>query len=130
MPVQPPQKGLFPVEEEAVVSELHHPEAHLLLLHVHNSADFQQGHPAGVEDGVLRVPGLDAVALNGDDAVGGEGLANQHPFPLQQLHQQQAPVGVMEGGADFQRGQGRRGNKQANKMMYSISKHTSWEVVL
>ena len=61
---------------------------------------------------MLRVPGLDAVALNGDDAVGGEGLANQHPFPLQQLHQQQAPVGVMEGGADFQRGQGRRGNKQ------------------
>ena len=61
---------------------------------------------------MFRVPGLDAGALDGDDAVGGEGLANQHPFSLQQLHQQQAPVGVVEGGADFQGGQGWRGDKQ------------------
>ena len=102
--VQPPQEGAPAVQVKAVGLEFHHPEAHLLLPHVHDLADFQQGHPAGIEHRVLRIPRPDSGALDGDDAVGGEGLAHQTPFAPQQLHQQQTALGVVELGTDFQGG--------------------------
>ena len=54
---------------------------------------------------MFGVPGLDPGALDGDDAVGGKGLAQKLPFPLVQLHQQKASMGIVEGGTDFQGGQ-------------------------
>ena len=112
VPVQPSQEGAPAVQVEAVGLEFHHPEAHLLLPHVHDLADFQQGHPAGIEHRVLRIPRPDSRALDGDDAVGGEGLAHQTPFAPQQLHQQQTALGVVELGTDFQGSQGGSGDEQ------------------
>ena len=112
MSVQPPQEGAPAVQVKAVGLEFHHPEANLLLPHVHDLADFQQGHPAGIEHRVLRIPRPDSGALDGDDAVGGEGLAHQTPLAPQQLHQQQTALGVVKLGTDFQGGQGGSGDEQ------------------
>ena len=112
VPVQSPQKGALAVEVKAVGLEFHHPEAYLLLPHVHDLADFQKGHPAGVEHRVAGIPGPDTGALDGDHAIGGEGLAYDAPLTPQQLHQQQTAIGVVELGANFQGGEGRRGDEQ------------------
>ena len=58
VPVQPPEEDLLPVEVEAVRPELGSAEAEFHLLHVQCHVVPAQGHPAGVADGMLRVPGL------------------------------------------------------------------------
>ena len=104
VPVQPPQEGLLPVQVEAVGLKFGGAEAHLDFPGIHHPADFQQGHPAGIENGALRVPALDAGAADGDHAPGGECLLQQHPLALLQLHQKDAPFGVLQSGLDFQGG--------------------------
>ena len=105
VPVQSPQESFLPVQVEAVRLEFGGTEAHLDLPRIHHPADFQQGHPAGVENGMLRVPALDAGATDGDHAPGGECLLHQHPLALLQLHQKNAPFGFLQSGLDFQGGQ-------------------------
>ena len=102
VPVQTPQESLFAVEIEPVCTELGGAEAHLCFLHVHDLADFQQGHPAVVENGPLRVPGLDHGTGDGHGAPGLKGLLHQQPLPLGKLHQQDAPLPMAQGGTDFQ----------------------------
>ena len=105
VPVQSPQESFLPVQVEAVRLEFGGTEAHLDLPRIHHPADFQQGHPAGVENGMLRVPALDAGTADGDHAPGGECLLHQHPLALLQLHQKDAAFGILQSGLDFQGGQ-------------------------
>ena len=104
VPVQATQESLLSVQVEAVGLEFGGTEAHLDLLGIHHPADFQQGHPAGVEDGMLRVPLLDAGAADGDHAPGGKRFLHQHPLALLQLHQKDAALGILQSGLDFQGG--------------------------
>ena len=112
MPVQTPQKQLLSVEIKAVFLKFCRPEAHLHLLHIQKLADFQQGYPAGIENGMLRVPGFDHGAVNGNHTGGRKGFAQQLPLPLQQFHQHNTAGGVMDSRSDLQRRQIRGCNVQ------------------
>ena len=73
-----------------------------MLDHIHDLADLQQSYTAGVQNGMLRIPGLDIGTVDGDDAAGLEGLLYKQTLALQQFHQHQAVFGVVEGGLDLQ----------------------------
>ena len=82
MAVQTPEEGFFSIEVEVVTPEFSSAEAHLVFFYIQNPADLQQRHPAGIEDGMLQIPGLDPGALDGNNAPGGKGLADELPFSL------------------------------------------------
>ena len=61
---------------------------------------------------MIRFPGFDPGAGNGDDAFGGKGFSQQLPLTLDQFHQHQTVFRIDQGGPDLQGGQIRRGDIQ------------------
>ena len=112
MTVQSPEEGFLSVEVETVFFEFCGTETHFHFLHIQHLADFQQGYPAGIENRMLRVPGLHHRTVDVDNAGCGKSFAHQLPLPFHQLHQHDTAGGIVKGGFDLQGRQIRRGDIQ------------------